>query len=66
MEQKVEGIREAPLGVLVCCDRGEPGVEVLGGGTIPETLSYSVACAVQNLSSFRSPRLPRPSCPSAR
>lgn len=49
LEQKVEGIREAPLGVLVCCDHGDPETEVLGRGTIPETLSYSTACAVQNL-----------------
>ncbi len=49
LEQKVEGIREAPLGVLVCCDHGEPDQEVLGRGTIPETLSYSTACAVQNM-----------------
>lgn len=49
LEQKVEGIREAPLGILVCCDHGEPGEEILGRGTIPETLSYSTACAVQNM-----------------
>ncbi len=49
LDQKVEGIVEAPLGVCVCCDHGEPGAEVLGRGTIPETDVYSTACAIQNL-----------------
>jgi nicotinate-nucleotide--dimethylbenzimidazole phosphoribosyltransferase len=49
LDQKVEGVVEAPLGVCVCCDHGDPHVEVLGRGTIPETDVYSTACAVQNL-----------------
>ncbi|MGO9322313.1 MAG: nicotinate-nucleotide--dimethylbenzimidazole phosphoribosyltransferase [Solirubrobacteraceae bacterium] len=49
LDQKVEGVVEAPLGVCVCCDHGEPDVEILGRGTIPETDVYSTACAVQNL-----------------
>jgi nicotinate-nucleotide--dimethylbenzimidazole phosphoribosyltransferase len=49
LDQKVEGVVEAPLGVCVCCDHGEPGQEILGRGTIPETDIYSAACAVQNL-----------------
>jgi nicotinate-nucleotide--dimethylbenzimidazole phosphoribosyltransferase len=49
LDQKIEGVVEAPLGVCVCCDHGEPDVEVLGRGTIPETDVYSTACAVQNL-----------------
>ncbi len=49
LDQKVEGIVEAPLGVVVCCDPGEPDVEVLGRGTIPETDIYSTSCAVENL-----------------
>lgn len=49
LDQKIEGIVEAPLGICVCCDNGEPGVEVLGRGTIPETAQLSVACAIQNL-----------------
>jgi nicotinate-nucleotide--dimethylbenzimidazole phosphoribosyltransferase len=48
LDQKVEGIVEAPLGVCVCCDHGEPGAEILGRGTIPETDVYSTACAIQN------------------
>jgi nicotinate-nucleotide--dimethylbenzimidazole phosphoribosyltransferase len=50
LDQKVEGIVEAPLGICICCDHGEPGgPEVLGRGTIPETDVYSTACAIQNL-----------------
>jgi nicotinate-nucleotide--dimethylbenzimidazole phosphoribosyltransferase len=49
LDQKIEGIVEAPLGICVCCDNGEPGSEVLGRGTIPETAQLSVACAIQNL-----------------
>ncbi len=49
LDQKIEGIVEAPLGIVVCCDHGEADVEVLGRGTIPETDVYSTACAIQNL-----------------
>jgi nicotinate-nucleotide--dimethylbenzimidazole phosphoribosyltransferase len=49
LDQKVEGIVEAPLGLCVCCDPGDPDVEILGRGTIPETDVYSTACAVENL-----------------
>jgi len=49
LDQKIEGIVEAPLGVCVCCDHGDPSVEVLGRGTIPETDVYSTACAIENL-----------------
>jgi nicotinate-nucleotide--dimethylbenzimidazole phosphoribosyltransferase len=49
LDQKVEGVVEAPLGICVCCDHGDPGTEVLGRGTIPETDVYSASCAVQNL-----------------
>lgn len=49
LDQKIEGIVEAPLGIVVCCDHGDAAVEVLGRGTIPETDIYSTACAIQNL-----------------
>ncbi len=49
LDQKVEGIVEAPMGICVCCDHGEPGAEILGRGTIPQTDVYSTACAIQNL-----------------
>lgn len=49
LDQKIEGIVEAPLGLVVCCDHGEPDREILGRGTIPETDVYSTACAIENL-----------------
>lgn len=49
LEQKVEGIIEAPVGVCICCVPPPADVEVLGRGTIPETDLYSTICAIQNL-----------------
>ncbi|HEY2600355.1 MAG TPA: nicotinate-nucleotide--dimethylbenzimidazole phosphoribosyltransferase [Thermoleophilaceae bacterium] len=49
LDQKLEGVVEAPLGICVCCDHGDPDIEVLGRGTIPETDVYSTACAIENL-----------------
>jgi nicotinate-nucleotide--dimethylbenzimidazole phosphoribosyltransferase len=49
LDQKIEGVVEAPLGVCVCCDHGSEQSVVLGRGTIPETDVYSTACAIQNL-----------------
>ena len=49
LDQKIEGIVEAPLGIVVCCDHGDPDAEILGRATIPETDVYSTACAIQNL-----------------
>ncbi|HET6173383.1 MAG TPA: nicotinate-nucleotide--dimethylbenzimidazole phosphoribosyltransferase [Gaiellales bacterium] len=49
LDQKIEGIVEAPVGICVCCDHGDPDEEVLGRGTIPETDVYSTACAIENL-----------------
>jgi nicotinate-nucleotide--dimethylbenzimidazole phosphoribosyltransferase len=49
LDQKVEGVVEAPVGICVCCDPGDPAVEVLGRGTIPQTDVYSTACAIENL-----------------
>jgi len=49
LDQKIEGVVEAPLGVCVCCDHGSAEAEVLGRGTIPDTDIYSTACAIENL-----------------
>jgi len=48
LDLKIEGIREAPLSICVCCDR-EPGREVLGRHTIRDTDLYSSCLAIQNL-----------------
>jgi nicotinate-nucleotide--dimethylbenzimidazole phosphoribosyltransferase len=49
LDKKIEGIVEAPLGICVCCDHGEPDAEILGRGTIPDTDVYSTACAIENM-----------------
>jgi nicotinate-nucleotide--dimethylbenzimidazole phosphoribosyltransferase len=49
LDQKIEGVVEAPLGICVCCDHGDPDAEILGRGTIPDTDVYSTACAIENL-----------------
>ncbi len=46
---QLEGIREAPLGVVVCCDRRTPAGGVLGRATFPDADVWSCACAIQNL-----------------
>ncbi len=49
LDLQLEGIREAPLGVVVCCDRRTPAAGVLGRATFPDTDVWSCACAIQNL-----------------
>lgn len=46
LDLKIEGIRDAPVSVCVCCER-DPG-EVLGRHTIRDTDLYSTCCAIQN------------------
>ncbi|GAB2837285.1 hypothetical protein GCM10022221_40790 [Actinocorallia aurea] len=45
----LEGIRAAPLGVVVACDRRTPAAGVLGRATFPDADLWSCACAIQNL-----------------
>ncbi len=49
LDLQLEGIREAPLGIVVCCDRRTPAAGVLGRSTFPDTDLWSCACAIQNL-----------------
>jgi nicotinate-nucleotide--dimethylbenzimidazole phosphoribosyltransferase len=49
LDLKIEGIREAPVSICVCCDRESGGAEVLGRHTIRDTDLYSTCLAVQNL-----------------
>ncbi len=49
LDLQLEGIREAPLGVVVCCDRRTPATGVLGRATFPDADLWSCACAIQNL-----------------
>jgi nicotinate-nucleotide--dimethylbenzimidazole phosphoribosyltransferase len=49
LDLKIEGIREAPLSICVCCDRGSDEREVLGRHTIRDTDLYSTCLAIENL-----------------
>jgi nicotinate-nucleotide--dimethylbenzimidazole phosphoribosyltransferase len=49
LDLQLEGVREAPLGVVVCCDRRTPAAGVLGRATFPDADLWSCAAAVQNL-----------------
>lgn len=48
-ELKLEGIREAPVNILVTCDRDRGGPVVIGRTHIKAMDIYSTVCAVQNL-----------------
>ncbi len=46
---KLEGIREAPVNLLITCDRNRTGSVVIGRTVQPEMDLFSTVCAVQNL-----------------
>jgi 5,6-dimethylbenzimidazole synthase len=46
---KLQGILDAPLNICVTCDHGRRSGDGLGKQTIPQTVLYSTACAVENL-----------------
>jgi nicotinate-nucleotide--dimethylbenzimidazole phosphoribosyltransferase len=46
---QLEGIREAPVGIVVCCDRRADPAGVLGRATFQDADMWSCACAIQNL-----------------
>ncbi len=49
LDLKLEGVREAPLGVVVACDRRAPAAGVLGRATFADADMWSCACAIQNM-----------------
>ena len=49
LDLQLEGIREAPVGVVVACDRRTPAAGVLGRATFADADMWSCACAVQNM-----------------
>jgi nicotinate-nucleotide--dimethylbenzimidazole phosphoribosyltransferase len=46
---QLEGIREAPVGLVVCCDRRARPAGVLGRATFPDADLWSCACAIENI-----------------
>ncbi|PRY63387.1 cob(II)yrinic acid a,c-diamide reductase [Knoellia remsis] len=49
LDLKLEGLREAPVGVVVVCDRRTPAAGVLGRATFPDADLWSCACAIENM-----------------
>ena len=49
LDLQLEGIREAPLGIVVVCDRRAPAAGVLGRATFTDTDLWSCACAIENM-----------------
>ncbi len=49
LDLKLEGLREAPVGIVVACDRRTPALGVLGRATFPDTDLWSCACAIENM-----------------
>ncbi len=49
LDLDLEGIREAPMGLVVCCDRRALAAGVLGRATFVDADVWSCACAIQNL-----------------
>jgi nicotinate-nucleotide--dimethylbenzimidazole phosphoribosyltransferase len=46
---QLDGVREAPAGIVVCCDRRVEPSGVLGRATFPDADLWSCACAIENL-----------------
>jgi nicotinate-nucleotide--dimethylbenzimidazole phosphoribosyltransferase len=49
LDLQLDGIREAPVGVVVCCDRRARAEGVLGRATFVDADLWSCACAIENL-----------------
>lgn len=49
LDLKLEGLREAPVGVVVACDRRTPAAGVLGRATFPDADLWSCATAIENM-----------------
>ncbi|WP_297742877.1 5,6-dimethylbenzimidazole synthase [uncultured Tessaracoccus sp.] len=49
LDLQLEGIREAPLGIVVACDRRAPASGVLGRNTFHDADLWSCAAAIENM-----------------
>jgi nicotinate-nucleotide--dimethylbenzimidazole phosphoribosyltransferase len=49
LDLQLDGIREAPIGIVVACDRRAPGAGVLGRAGFDDADMWSCACTVENM-----------------
>jgi nicotinate-nucleotide--dimethylbenzimidazole phosphoribosyltransferase len=49
LDLQLDGIREAPLGIVVCCDRRVEATGVIGRATFPDADVWSCTLAIENL-----------------
>lgn len=49
LDLQLEGIREAPIGIVVCCDRRTAPAGVLGRATFADADIWSCICAIENM-----------------
>ena len=49
LDLQLEGIREAPIGIVVACDRRAPAAGVLGRASFPDADLWSCAAAIENI-----------------
>ena len=49
LDLKLDGLREAPVGLVVACDRRAPAAGVLGRATFTEADVWGCVCAVENM-----------------
>jgi nicotinate-nucleotide--dimethylbenzimidazole phosphoribosyltransferase len=49
LDLQLDGIREAPVGVVVACDRRAPAAGVLGRASFADADLWSCACAIENM-----------------
>lgn len=49
LDLQLDGVREAPIGIVVACDRRAPAGGVLGRASFADADLWSCACAVENM-----------------
>jgi nicotinate-nucleotide--dimethylbenzimidazole phosphoribosyltransferase len=49
LDLQLDGIREAPVGIVVACDRRTPAAGVLGRAGFADADLWSCACAIENM-----------------
>jgi nicotinate-nucleotide--dimethylbenzimidazole phosphoribosyltransferase len=49
LDLQLDGIREAPVGIVVACDRRAPAAGVLGRASFTDADLWSCACAIENI-----------------